>query len=282
MQKTWLITGATRGIGLSLAKQVLKRGDNLVATARNTATIAELFSEYGDQFVCATVDVHSGTQIEDAVNTAVERFNRIDVLVNNAGFGQLGYFETIASEAIERQFHTNVFGLMHMTRAVLPIMRQHASGYIINLSSIGGVVGFEGASIYCASKFAVEGFSESLSHELKEFGIDVTILEPGFFRTDFLESSSVRYGELNLVSYQNQTQAQKMQYDQYSLAQLGDPDRLAKLVVDTAHSSDRPLRLLAGSDALFMARESLRSRSELVESMAAVSLSTDYPKGESL
>ncbi|WP_432463295.1 SDR family NAD(P)-dependent oxidoreductase [Agarivorans sp. QJM3NY_33] len=277
MKKTWFITGASRGIGFEIAQAALVSGDNVVATARNVRRLREqLGSEIQPQLECIELDVNNYIQAKEAVSWSIERFGSIEVLVNNAGFGQLGHFETVEQRAIEQQFSTNVFGLMHVTRAVLPAMRRQQRGHILNLSSIGGALGFDGAAIYCAAKFAVEGFSESLALEVARFGIDVTIVEPGFFRTDFLDDSSVRYGQIELQDYTDVANTQKSQYDEYSHAQLGDPKRLAQLIVNTAGISPAPLRLVAGSDALSMSRDILNNRMKELELWADITVTTDH------
>jgi len=280
MKKTWFITGASRGIGFEIAQAALVSGDNVVATARSVTGLREkLGSETELQLECIELDVNNYIQAEEAVIQSIERFGGIDILVNNAGFGQLGHFETVEQHAIEQQFSTNVFGLMHVTRAVLPTMRRQQRGHILNLSSIGGALGFEGASIYCAAKFAVEGFSESLVLEVARFGIDVTIVEPGFFRTDFLDDSSIRYGQIELQDYVDVANDQKSQYAAYSHKQLGDPKKLAQLIVDTARTNPAPLRVIAGSDALSMSRDVLNNRMKELELWADTSVTTDHQDG---
>ncbi len=279
MKNTWFITGGSRGIGLEIVKAALAEGDNVVATARNVTTLQEQFNAHIEQLECIELDVQNSAAVQKAVARSIERFGGIDILVNNAGFGQLGHFETIETSAIEQQFSVNVFGLMHVTRAVLPEMRRQRRGYILNLSSIGGSIGFDGASIYCASKFAVEGFSESLSMEVARFGIDVTIVEPGFFRTDFLDASSVRYGQIQVQDYADAVSTQKSQYDSYSHMQPGDPNKLAQLIVNVAGLSQRPARLVAGSDALSMSRDALNNRIEELEKWSDSSVSTDFQEG---
>ncbi len=276
MNKTWFITGASRGIGFEIAQAALAAGDAVVATARHKQKLAKSFGANPEHLAFAELDVQHPEQAEAAVSLAKERFGGIDVLINNAGFGQLGHFETVAPSAIEYQFATNVFGLMHVTRAVLPLMREQRRGHIFNLSSIGGSMGFEGSAIYCATKFTVEGFAESLALEVARFGIKVTIVEPGFFRTDFLDESSVRYGEIGIQDYVESVAAQREKYGAYSHTQLGDPAKLAALIVDVAGSDNTPLRLVAGSDALEMSRSLLDARSKELEAWADRSAATDH------
>lgn len=276
MNKTWLITGANRGIGLHIAQQALANGDNVLATGRSLAKLESALGKPSSQLALTQLDVQCPQQAYEAVRVGVQSFKRIDVLVNNAGYGQLGHFETISEEAISEQFATNVFGLMHVTRAVLPVMRAQRSGHIFNLSSIGGALGFNGASIYCATKFAVEGLSESLALELAPFGIKMTIVEPGFFRTDFLDTSSVKYADVPIEDYANAIAAQRSEYDSYSHAQPGDPHKLAEIIVKTATLDKPPLRLVAGKDALDMSRNLLISRIVELEKWSDTSVSTAH------
>lgn len=280
MKKTWFITGGSRGIGVEIVKAALAQGDNVVATARDVTKLREQLSEHADKLECIELDVQNSKAATKAVARSVERFGGIDVLVNNAGYGQLGHFESVEAASIETQFHVNVFGLMHVTRAVLPQMRKQRSGCIFNLSSIGGAIGFDGASIYCASKFAVEGFSESLAQEVARFGINVTIVEPGFFRTDFLDASSVLYGQVQNQDYTDAVSNQRSQYDAYSHMQPGDPYKLAQLIVNTEGLIQRPARLVAGSDALSMSRVALNDRIAELEQWATSSTSTDFHEGK--
>lgn len=278
--KTWLVTGATRGIGREIAAAALASGANVVATGRRVAGLEASLPSEADRLLALPLDVTDAAQARDVAAAADAHFGRIDVLVNNAGFGQLGHFETVPREKIEDQFATNVFGLMAVTRAVLPVMRRQGAGRLINFSSIGGFLGFPGASVYCASKFAVEGFSESLALELADFGIRVTIVEPGFFRTDFLESSSVRYGNEAIEGYGDLDSALQREYGEHNRHQPGNPAALAKLIVEVADHPDPPQRLPAGSDALSMARDTLERRKSEVEAWASKSASTDFQPEE--
>ncbi len=276
MGKRWFITGATRGLGKSIAQAALRAGDEVVATGRSREGLESAYLEADQKPYLVEMDVGEVVQIEHAVDDVLDYLGGIDILVNNAGFGQLGLFETISDEAIAQQFATNVFGLMAVTRKVLPAMREAGSGHIFNLSSIGGTLGFDGASVYCASKFAVEGFSESLALELARFNIGVTIVEPGFFRTDFLDGASVRYGDIALDDYARVSDEQQNTYAQYNHAQPGDPEKLAAHLVACAHSPQPPLRFVAGADALEMSRNVLRARSEELELGAAVAASMQF------
>jgi len=272
--KIWFITGAGRGIGAEIARCALLAGDKVVATGRNLAQMEAAYAPFGGQALCLALDVSREGEAAAAVDAAVARFGRIDVLVNNAGYGQLGLFEEVAAADVERQFHTNVFGLMHVTRAVLPHMRRQRGGHIMNLASIGGFMGFEASSIYCAAKFAVEGFSESLALEVAPFGIDVTIVEPGFFRTDFLDSSSVRYGERTISDYDHAGKP-RADYASYNRQQPGDPAKLGRVIVQLASMTQPPLHFVAGSDAVRFASDAFERRRVEVLAHAELSVTTD-------
>jgi NAD(P)-dependent dehydrogenase (short-subunit alcohol dehydrogenase family) len=185
-EKVWFLTGASRGFGLEIARKILSRGDRVVATARRAGQIAANFPDAGDALLAVDLDVTNGDQAAQAVQAAVDKFGRIDVLVNNAGRGLLGAVEEASDASVRAVYEVNVFGALTVQRAVLPVMRRQRSGHIINISSVGGLQGSAGWGIYCSTKFAVEGFSEALAQEVKPLGIAVTIVEPGYFRTDFL------------------------------------------------------------------------------------------------
>lgn len=275
MSKIWFITGANRGFGLEIAKAALAAGDRVVATGRDVAALQDAYAAHADAVLCLPLDVSREADAVHAVEQAVARFGRIDVLVNNAGYGQLGLFEAIGADDIERQFATNVFGLMHVTRAVLPVMRRQRDGHVINIASVGGFRGFDGAAVYCATKFAVDGFSASLAPELAGFNIRVTVVEPGFFRTDFLDARSVRYGTRTIADYAALPRPPLSTYEAYNHRQPGDPAKLGRAFVELAAMPTPPLHFVAGSDALGMARETFSQRLAEVEAHAALSASLD-------
>ncbi|MBC7769376.1 MAG: SDR family NAD(P)-dependent oxidoreductase [Phycisphaerales bacterium] len=277
MTKTWFITGATRGLGKEIALAALGAGETVVATGRNAENVELALADAnaGDRLLATTLDVTDAARLAQVVKAAIDRFGRIDVLVNNAGYGQLGFFETLAPEQVETQYRTNVFGLFNVTRAVLPQLRAQRSGHILNISSIGGVVGFGGAAAYTSSKFAIEGFSEDLAIDLKPFGIHVTIVEPGFFRTDFLENSSVKYGEVSIDDYADADAKQRAQYGAHSGKQLGDPAKLGQALLTIVAAVAPPLRYAAGSDAVEMTRNALKNRLIELDRWRELSESTD-------
>ncbi|MDS7593997.1 oxidoreductase [Agrobacterium tumefaciens] len=275
MSKVWFITGAARGIGKEVALAALAAGDKVVVTGRNVEQLTKVYNGCGDNVLALQLDVSDEEQAATAITETIAYFGRIDVLLNNAGFGQLGLFEEIGSAAIVSQFNTNVFGLFNVTRAVLPAMRKQRSGHILNISSIGGSVGFAGSTVYCATKYAVEGFSESLALEVADFGINVSIVAPGFVRTDFLDSSSVRYGDKTIDDYAEASANIRATYDSYSHKQAGDPKKLASAIVALANQDEPPVRLLTGSDAVAMAREKIGKVDQEIARWQDLSASTD-------
>lgn len=274
-QNVWFITGASRGIGAETVKAALAAGDKVVATGRNRAQLEAAFGGETAHLLPLALDVTRPEQAQAAVEAAVAHFGRIDVLVNNAGYGQLGLFEEVSAAAIERQYATNVFGLFHVTRAILPVMRRQRSGRVFNLSSMGGAIGFPYASIYCSTKFAVEGFSESLALDVADFGIRVTIVEPGFIRTDFLDDRSIRYGDETIDDYAAVSARLRDEYASYNHRQGGDPAKLAAALVTLAASAHPPMRYAAGSDAFERISGKLAGVRAELEHWQALSASVD-------
>jgi NAD(P)-dependent dehydrogenase (short-subunit alcohol dehydrogenase family) len=275
MNKVWFITGAARGLGAAIAKAALADGDNVVVSGRRIEPLQEVFAEYGECVLAVTLDVTDEAQSLVAVETAVERFGRIDVLVNNAGYGQLAPFEDNLGSEADKQFATNVFGVFNVCRAVLPVMRRQRSGRVFNVSSMGGVVGMGGAALYCSSKFAVEGFSESLALEVAQFGIKVTLVEPGVFRTDFLDPSSAVFGTRGLEDYAAFTAKVRGASAAYNHQQTGNPAKLGDALVHLANSENPPLRYLAGSDAYQQVSDKLNKMLAEIEHWQQLSRSTD-------
>ena len=276
MSKTWMITGAGRGIGAEIARAALANGDKVVATARKLGQLQDTFAGADpERLALVELDVADEAQAAPAIAAAVERFGRIDVLVNNAAYGLLGRLEEVSSADIAQQFAVNVHGVMHMLRAVLPTMRRQRGGHIMNISSIAGITGFDGASVYCASKYAIEGLTASLALEVAPFGIKVTAVEPGFFRTEFLDPSSVRYGATAIDDYAAHGSVEQA-YGAYKGKQLGDPVKLATAVVKLAAMDKPPRQFLAGSDALAMANTALEARRQEMAAFEALTVSTDH------
>ena len=275
MSKIWFVTGAARGLGAEIAKAALAAGDQVVATGRNRDALVAAFGPDSDNLLSLALDVTREADALAAVEATLARFGRIDVLVNNAGYGNLGLFEETTDAEARAQYDTNVFGLYNVTRAVLPAMRRQRSGRIFNVSSVGGLVGGEGGSLYCATKFAVEGFSESLAREVAPFGIHVTIVEPGFFRTDFLDQTSVQYGSVHIDDYAEISAQMKAFWDGRNHTQAGDPAKLGRVLVDLAERADPPLRFAAGSDAIAMIGGKIDSLRAELDAWADLSVTTD-------
>ena len=227
MSKIWFITGAARGIGAAIGKAALAAGDSVIVTGRRREAVEQTFGADNDRVLSLALDVTREDRALAVVEAAVARFGRIDVLVNNAGYGVLGFFEETTDAEARAQYDTNLFGVLNVTRAVLPVMRRRRSGRIFNISSLGGIVGSRTGSLYCVSKFAVEGFSEALADEVACFGIQVSIVEPGFIRTDFLDQTSARYSSRGVEDYAEASAQLRRDYASHNHNQAGDPAKLA-------------------------------------------------------
>jgi len=274
MSKTWLITGASRGLGRALAEAVLEAGDRLVATARDPASLASLEQRYGEAVSVAALDVTDPTAIEAAVRLAVERFGGLDVLVNNAGYGDIGSVEDTALDDFRRQIETNLFGTIIVTKAAIPVMREQRRGHIIQFSSVGGRLGAPGRAAYSAAKWAVEGFSEVLAQEMALIGVKVTIVEPGGFRTDFAgASTSLKPGR---PEYDAVVGAAARRQAEYSGRQPGDPRKAGQAILRLAAEDQPPLRLPLGGDALAAIAAADHGRLAMLEAWRELSASTDY------
>jgi NAD(P)-dependent dehydrogenase (short-subunit alcohol dehydrogenase family) len=276
-QKVWFITGCSTGFGFELAKQVLDRGDRAALTARDPSKLKELVSTRGNNAIALALDVTDETAITKAVADAEAHFGKIDVLVNNAGYGYFSAIEEGEDAEIRRQFETNVFGLYSVTRKVLPGMRARRSGHVVNVSSIGGLMAFPATGYYHASKFAVEGFSESLSQEVAPLGIKVTIVEPGRFRTDWAGRSMIE-SKTVIEDYADTAGARRKAAHEYSGTQPGDPARGSQAIIKAVDAAEPPLRLLLGSDAFKMAQGRLEALQKNFEAWKDVSVSTDFPQ----
>jgi NAD(P)-dependent dehydrogenase (short-subunit alcohol dehydrogenase family) len=249
MSKVWFITGTGRGMGTDIAKAALAAGYKVVATGRNTDKVTQAVGESADLLV-VKLDVTNPSDAVSAVKAAVDRFGRIDVLVNNAGNFYAGYFEEISSEDFRAQVETNLFGPVNVTRAVLPVMRAQGSGLVVTISSTAGITGQEFVSAYAASKFGVEGWIESLTPEVAPFGIRTMLVEPGFFRTDLLTEESTNYPEPSIDDYAEKTRQTVTAWKGLNGLQGGDPAKLAKALIQLASQDEPPLRWVAGADAV--------------------------------
>jgi NAD(P)-dependent dehydrogenase (short-subunit alcohol dehydrogenase family) len=249
-KKVWFVTGAGRGMGVDIAKAALATGNAVVATGRRPEAVEQALGGAKEDLLVVKLDVTSPADAQAAVQAAVERFGRIDVLVNNAGNFYAGFFEEISPEDFRAQIETTLFGPMNVTRAVLPVMRAQRSGLVVAISSTAGIVGQEFCTAYAASKFGVEGWTESLTPEVAPFGIRTMVVEPGFFRTELLTPESTNYAEPSIEDYADRTKQTVAVWNSMNGQQGGDPAKLANALVQLAGQDEPPLRFAAGADAI--------------------------------
>ncbi|MBS0031174.1 oxidoreductase [Chitinophaga sp. 22321] len=271
--KVWFVTGASKGLGRSFVLQLLDQGYKVAATSRNLDDLRKIAAH--DNFLPLSVDLKSETSVKAAVDATIQQFGSIDVLVNNAGFGQIGSLEELSDAEARSSFDVNVFGLLNVTRAVLPHMRAQQSGHIFNISSIAGFTGaFPGFGIYCATKFAVDGLSESLSAEVKPFGINVTIVAPGYFRTEFLSAGSLGLPANQIDAYESVRETQIAHQHQINGNQAGDPEKAVAAVIDVAGAENAPLHLFLGADAYEMAYQKMAAVESDLEAWKTITVGT--------
>lgn len=273
--KVWFITGAGRGMGVEFAKAALAAGHQVVATGRNTDKIAEVLGD-DENLLIAKLDVTVPTDAEAAVKLAVERFGCIDVLVNNAGSFYCGYFEELTQEQIERQINTNLYGPMNVTRAVLPLMRNARSGHIISISSLAGLMGSEGGAAYATSKFGLEGWMEALRYDVAPYGIKTTVVEPGFFRTEFLEPESTFWAKQSIDDYAERNAQIQAFFKEKKGNQEGDSVKLAKALITIASLEEPPFRWIAGADAIAGAEMKVAELQQQINAYRDLSTSLSY------
>jgi len=271
-KKTWLITGAGRGMGLDIAKAALAAGHNVVATARNPDVVEKGVGD-SDRLLAVRLDVTSPHDAEAAVKAAVDRFGGIDVLVNNAASFNAGFFEELTPEQMDRQITTTLIGPMNVTRAVLPVMRRRRSGHVVTISSSAGFAGFAYGTAYAASKFGVDGWMESLAPEVGPFGIHTTVVNPGFFRTELLTKESTNYAEATIEDYADGNAAQREFWESQNGQQTGDPAKLAQALLTITDEVQPPFRFIAGADALAQAEEKLAERRRQIDAYRELSSS---------
>ncbi|WP_010097440.1 oxidoreductase [Burkholderia ubonensis] len=274
-KRVWFITGASRGIGALIAEAALADGNAVVAAGRHVPAIVERLGESA-ALLPVELDVTDEAQAKAAVQAAVEKFGRVDVLVNNAGFGLLGAVEESADKDVRRMYDTNVFGLLNVTRAVLPTMRANRSGHVINISSIGGYRAAAGFGVYSSTKFAVEGITEALHAELKPLGVHATVVEPGYFRTDFLDASSLVVAPDVIDDYDETSGAVRRKAVQLNRNQPGDPAKLAAAMIALVDAPNPPLRLPLGTDTLAAIAAKNAYVAQETETWKALSSSTDF------
>jgi NAD(P)-dependent dehydrogenase (short-subunit alcohol dehydrogenase family) len=262
MAKVWFITGSSKGFGRIWAEAALERGDSVAATARETSSLDALLETYGGRVQALELDVTDKAAIDHAVASAHERFGRLDVVVNNAGYGQFGAIEEVSEQEARRQIETNLFGPLWVTKAAVPILREQGSGHILQVSSIGGVHAFPTIGLYHASKWGLEGFSQSLAYELEDFGVKVTIVEPGGFATDWSGPSAGRAEEMAIY---DEVRANRFKRLGAVRSRPGDPQATGPAILELVDSEDPPLRVFLGSAPLEMIRPEYASRIETWE-----------------
>jgi NAD(P)-dependent dehydrogenase (short-subunit alcohol dehydrogenase family) len=271
----WFITGAGRGMGVDIAKAALAAGKAVVATGRHADTVRAALGQ-DDQFLAAKLDVTDPGGTEAAVQAAIDRFGRIDVLVNNAGNFNAGFFEEISPEDFRAQIETTLFGPINVTRAVLPVMRAQRSGLVVAITSTAGIVGQEFCTAYAASKFGVEGWIESLTPEVAPFGIRTMLVEPGFFRTELLTPESTRYAEHSIDDYGGRTEQTVAAWKAMNGQQGGNPAKLADALVQLASQNEPPMRFVAGADAITTVEQKARDLLAQVDAYRALSNNLAY------
>jgi NAD(P)-dependent dehydrogenase (short-subunit alcohol dehydrogenase family) len=274
-KKTWLITGAGRGMGVDIANAALAAGHNVVATGRNPDAVAKAVGDSRDLLV-VELDVTSADDARAAVQAATDRFGGIDVLVNNAASFYAGYFEELTPEQMERQLAVSLLGPMNVTRAVLPVMRKQRSGHVVTISSSAGFAGVEYGSAYAASKFGVDGWMESLAPEIEPFGIRTTVVNPGFFRTELLTNESTNYASASIEDYAERSAAQREFWASMNGKQGGDPAKLAQALLTITDLEHPPFRFIAGADALAQAEEKLAERQQQIDAHRELSSSLAF------
>ena len=270
--KTWFITGAGRGMGVDFAKAALAAGHNVVATGRDPDAVAEAVGD-AENLLAVKLDVTNRHHAQTAVQAAVERFGGVDVLVNNAASFEAGFFEELSPEQIEHQFAVSVFGPMNVTRAVLPVMRRQRSGHVVTISSLAGLAGAAYTSAYAASKFAIDGWMESLAPEIEPFGIHATVVNPGFFRTELLTKESTNYAPASIEDYAEASAANREFFEGMNGKQGGDPAKLAQALLTVTDEEPPPFRFVAGADALEAAEAKLVERQQQIDAYRALSTS---------
>jgi NAD(P)-dependent dehydrogenase (short-subunit alcohol dehydrogenase family) len=273
--KVWLITGAGRGMGIDITKAALAAGHKVVATGRNVEKVAKAIGK-AEELLVVKLDVTLLSDAENAVKSAMEHFGSIDVLVNNAGNFNTGFFEELTLQQIEQQLSTSLIGPMNVTRAVLPVMRKQRSGQIISISSTAGLVGFEFGTAYAASKFGLEGWMQSLQAEVGPFGIDTIVVNPGFFRTELLTEESTNYADKPIRDY-DERRAQQMEFWKgYNGKQSGDPIKLANALIKISNLEKPPHRFIAGADAIGTAEQVIAILQQEINAYRDLSSSLAY------
>ncbi|WP_394759547.1 SDR family NAD(P)-dependent oxidoreductase [Flavobacterium sp.] len=277
--KVWFITGASKGLGLTLAKKLLEQGYSVAATSRNKEALIEAIGNTSLNFLPLEMDLVNEKSVKNAIEVAINHFKTIDVVVNNAGYGQIGTLEELTDEESRKNYDVNVFGLLNVVRNTMPYLRANKSGHIFNIASVGGYYGgFSGWGIYCSTKFAVAGLTEALAAEVKSFGVKVTLVYPGYFRTNFLSEESIIIPKSPIDEYEDARQSQILHQNQINGNQPNDPEKAADALIQMAKEENPALHLFLGADALEMVEQKISIIKLEVEKWKSTSLSTAFKK----
>lgn len=280
MKTVWFVTGASKGLGLSLVKKLLSQGHSVAATSRNADELQKAVGAASEAFLPLSMQLLDEANVAKGIQQAVAKFGRIDVVVNNAGYGMIGALEELSDAEARANFDVNVFGSLNVIRQVLPYLRQQQSGHIFNIASIGGFSGaFPGFGIYCATKFAMSGFTEALAQEVAPFGIKATLVSPGYFRTNFL-STSLSTPQREMQEYSNVRQQQEVHQQDYNNNQPGDPEKAAEVMMEVAAQEEPVLQLFLGADAYAIAEAKIKAVQEDMENVRAIATATAFAKEE--
>lgn len=276
-KRVWFVTGASKGLGLTLTKKLLGEGFRVAATSRDAKSLVETIGEKSDDFLPLEMDLSNEQSVSEAINKTVDAFGEINVVVNNAGFGQTGTLEELSDREARASFDVNVFGTLNVVRSVMPHFRAQRAGHIFNISSIGGyTANFPGWGVYCASKFAVAALTESLAAEIKQFNVRATIVYPGYFRTDFLSKDSMRQPENPIAEYSDARESEAQHKNELDGNHPGDPEKLAQVLIKIASEANPPLHLFLGSDALESANQKIAAVQKDLETWKSLTTSTDF------
>lgn len=279
--KVWYVTGASQGLGLALVKKLLEEGYRVAATTRNVEELKKSITAGDESFLALKVSLTDENSVSKSIAETVAHFGRIDVVVNNAGYGIAGALEELTDAEARANFDINVFGSLNVIRHAMPYLRQQQSGHIFNIASVGGFTGaFPGFGIYCATKFAVHGFTESLAYEIKEFGVHATVVMPGYFRTNFLTSTSLALPKNEMAEYTAVRKIQATHTDQYNGQQAGDPVKAADVLIRVSSMQEPPIHLFLGSDAYFLSDLKMESVKKDMEGMKQWAAATNVEEAE--
>ncbi|MCF2505848.1 oxidoreductase [Dyadobacter sp. CY107] len=275
--KIWFVTGASKGLGLTLVQKLLASGNKVAATSRSLEDLQKAVGNDSPQFLPLATNLKSEASVQEAIEKTVAHFGRIDVVVNNAGYGLLGSVEELSDSEVRDNFEVNVFGIFTVIRKAMPYLRAQRSGHILNISSIGGFMGgFPGFGAYCATKFAVNGLSESLAEEVRAFGVHVTIVEPGYFRTNFLTDSSIGLPKIQIEDYKEVRDSQNAHQNEINGKQPGDPEKAADAMIRIVSEANPPMNLFLGSDAFAIANGKIAAVQKELADWQDLTVSTDF------